>query len=287
MPRIYDCFTYNNEDLLLSLRLETLNPCVDKFVIAESPFTHTGKPKPLYFDPSRFGKFADKIIHLVVEDMPLNPGDSWANEMHQRNALERGLTDARPSDWVIISDVDEIPHPDAIARYRPWNLYGTFIQKLYCYFFNNLAVQAQRATEPRWWVRSKITTLAHLREFFGTPQNLRIYKPEPGFRGALKQLHRKIRHQRLHDGGWHFSWLMTPEEMIKKMESFAHTEFDQPHLKSLDAIRSAIHENRDILGKGERFRLTTIDDSFPPYLMKNLHLFREWYLDPTVRAHPH
>ena len=70
--------------------------------------------------------------------------------------------------------------------------------------------------------------------------------------------------------------------MIKKMESFAHTEFDQPHFKSLDAIRSAILGNRDILGKGERFRLTAIDESFPPYLRKNLHLFPNWYLDPTV-----
>jgi beta-1,4-mannosyl-glycoprotein beta-1,4-N-acetylglucosaminyltransferase len=284
MPRIFDCFTYNNEELLLSLRLETLNETVDSFVIAESPYTHTGKPKPLHFNPSRFRKFEGKIIHLVVEDMPLNSGDAWANENHQRNALVRGLTQAAPSDWVIISDVDEIPNPAAIRRYRPWSLYGTFVQKLYCYFFNNLAVQAHRATEPRWWIRSKITTMAHLRDFFGTPQNLRIYKAEPGFRGMLKQLHRKIRHQRLLNGGWHFSWLMTPEEMIKKMESFAHTEVDQPHLKSLDAIRSAIQESRDILGKGEQFRLTPIDESFPPYLMKNLDHFRDWYLDPMAPA---
>ena len=282
MPKIYDCFTYNNEELLLRLRLETLSKVVDKFVIAESPYTFSCKPKPLHFNPSHFKKFEDQIIYLVVEDMPLGLGDAWANEYHQRNALQRGLTQATPSDWIIISDVDEIPNPDAIRRYRPWNLYGTFVQKVYCYFCNNLAVQSRYPTEPRWEVRSKITTLEHLKDFFGTPQNLRLYKPKAGIPGMLQHLHRKIRHQRLRDGGWHFTWLMSPEEMIKKMESFAHTEFDQPHFKSLDAIRSAILGNRDILGKGERFRLTAIDESFPPYLRKNLHLFPNWYLDPTV-----
>ena len=282
MPKIYDCFTYNNEELVLLLRLETLSEIVDKFVIAESPYTQTGKHKPLYFNPSRFKKFEDRIIHLVVEDMPVELGDAWANENHQRNALQRGLTQATPSDWIIISDVDEIPNPDAIRRYQPSNLYGTFVQKMYCYFCNNLAVQTRRPTDPRWWIRSKITTMAHLTNFFGTPQNLRIYKREPGFSGILKYLHRKISHQRLHDGGWHFSWLMSPEEMIKKIESCADTEFDQPRFKSVDAIRSAIRENLDILGKGERFRLTAIDESFPPYLRKNLDLFPNWYLEPTV-----
>lgn len=278
MPKIYDCFTYNNEELLLRLRLETLDQVVDTFVIAEAPYTFSGKPKPLHFQISRFEKFKSKIIHLVVDDMPIHHGDAWANEFHQRNALLRGLTSAAPEDWIIISDVDEIPRPEAITRYRPWNLYGTFVQRFYCYFFNNLAVKSHNACEPRWWVRSKITTMGHLTDFFGTPQNLRIYEQEPGLLGILKQAHRKLRHQRLLEGGWHFSWLMTPEQIVDKLESFAHTEFNQEHFKSLDRIRSAIHGGQDILGLNTQFLAVAIDQTFPPYLVGNCDQFKQWQL---------
>jgi len=194
MPKIYDCFTYYNEELLLSLRLETLDKIVDTFVVAEATHTFSGKPKPLTFNPARFGRFADRITHIIVDDMPIELGDAWANEAHQRNALLRGLTTATPTDWVIISDVDEIPRPEAITRYRPWNLYGTFVQRHFNYFVNNLAVQNRSRLEPRWWIRPKITTLSHLQNFFRTPENLRIYKREPGISGTWKYVQRKLRH---------------------------------------------------------------------------------------------
>lgn len=282
-PQIYDCFTYNDEELLLTLRLETLKNVVDKFVIAEAPFTFTGKPKPLHFDPSRFQKFADKIIHVVVDDMPLGSGTAWTNEEHQRNALVRGLTQALPHDWIMLSDVDEIPRPDAILRYRPWNLAGTFVQRFYSYFINNLAIRDGDPRQLRWWTRSKITTFGHLNKFFGTFQNLRIYKRSPGIAGTTQYLHYKLRRQRLREGGWHFSWLMTPEQMIRKIESFSHTEYDLPRFKSVDAIRSAIAEGRDIFEKGERFRLVEVDDSFPCYLAENFDQFRAWHLGPSAQ----
>ena len=37
---IFDCFTYNNEDLILELRLNTLDKFVDKFVIIEATTDH-------------------------------------------------------------------------------------------------------------------------------------------------------------------------------------------------------------------------------------------------------
>jgi beta-1,4-mannosyl-glycoprotein beta-1,4-N-acetylglucosaminyltransferase len=284
LPRIFDCFTYYNEELLLGLRLETLHKAVDKFVIAEATHTHTGKPKPLFFNPTRFAKFSSKITHLVVDDMPLHLGNPMANENHQRNALLRGLSEAAQDDWVIISDVDEIPNPTTIKRYRPWNLYGTLVQRFYSYFLNNLAVRPSDLMTPRWWIRAKITTMAHLTQFFRTPQNLRLYKSDPGIAGLLKYLQRKMLHQQLRDGGWHFSWLMTPEQMINKIESVYETQFDRPEIKSVDAIRTAIQAGQDILKKGERFRLVELDSSFPPYLREHLDQFREWYLDPIKKV---
>jgi beta-1,4-mannosyl-glycoprotein beta-1,4-N-acetylglucosaminyltransferase len=281
MSKVYDCFTYFNEHLLLSLRLETLANVVDTFVIAESTHTFSGKPKALSFDRNRFPRFAHRIIHVVVEDMPLQLGDAWANEAHQRNALLHGLKGATPDDRVIISDIDEIPRPDAINRYNPWYLYGSFRQRFYAYFVNNQAVSSRDRMSLRLWDRAKITTVSHLQRFFQTPQNLRIYRPDPGLRGALKHFHRKLRHQWLYDGGWHFSWMMTPEKMIEKIESFSHTELNLPHIKSVDAIRAASQKGSDILGKGEYFRLVALDESFPPYLRNHLDQFRHVYVDPT------
>ena len=81
MMSIYDCFMYYDEDLLLDLRLNVLNPYVEKFVITEATYTHNGNKKTLQFDIKNFQKFKDKIIYLVVDEQPknileLNDGDT-------------------------------------------------------------------------------------------------------------------------------------------------------------------------------------------------------------------
>lgn len=281
MPKIYDCFTFNNEDLLLKLRLETLDPIVDKFVVVEATHTHAGTPRALQFDISRVPRFADKIIHIVVDDMPL-AGDAWANERHQRNAILRGLKDAEPSDIVIVSDVDEIPNPAAVLRYRPYFLMGSLRMRLYNYLLNNAAVD-EKTQKTRIWPIARVTTFKHLQSFFGTPQNLRHYHVVPGLSGRLKNGIRELRHQKLDEGGWHFSWIMTPAQMIEKFESGAHTEYNVARLKDIPAIESAIRNGTDVVGKGGKFRLVPVDDSFPPYLLQNFELFRDWCRSPELR----
>ena len=107
-PKVYDCFCYFNEDLLLELRLETLWDEVDYFVICESVLTISGLPKPLYFDLENFQKYNSKIRHLVIRDYPFDTSDAWRNERWQRDYLINGLFDANPDDWILLSDVDEI-----------------------------------------------------------------------------------------------------------------------------------------------------------------------------------
>ena len=41
--KIFDCFQFFDENMLLDLRLNILNKYVDKFVIVESCFMHSGK----------------------------------------------------------------------------------------------------------------------------------------------------------------------------------------------------------------------------------------------------
>ena len=43
--KIFDCFMYFDENLLLDLRLNVLDKYVDYFVIVESCFNHKGEKK--------------------------------------------------------------------------------------------------------------------------------------------------------------------------------------------------------------------------------------------------
>ena len=110
--RVWDAFQFYNELDVLEVRLHELNASVHRFVLVEATRTHSNKPKPLYFQEaaSRFAAFSDKIVHVVVDDLPsvdiscaLPPNElrarshnlpqcgSWILENHQRNAILRGL----------------------------------------------------------------------------------------------------------------------------------------------------------------------------------------------------
>ena len=115
--KIYDGFTFFNELDLLEIRLNVLNDVVDYFILVEGSKTFKGEDKPFIFDENkaRFAPFLHKIIHIKVVDYPevdLTQDDNitlaWAYENFQRNAIDRGLTDAAQDDVIIISDVDEM-----------------------------------------------------------------------------------------------------------------------------------------------------------------------------------
>ena len=52
--KIYDCFMFFDEEMLLDLRLNIMNKYVDKFVITEATYMHNGKPKKLNFDINKY-----------------------------------------------------------------------------------------------------------------------------------------------------------------------------------------------------------------------------------------
>ena len=70
--KIYDCFLYFDEELLLDLRLNCLNRFVDKFVIVESKFSHRGEKRKPTFDIKKFSKFREKITYILLENEPNN-----------------------------------------------------------------------------------------------------------------------------------------------------------------------------------------------------------------------
>ena len=70
--KICDCFMFFDEEMILDLRLNIMDKYVDKFVITESTYMHSGKPKKLIFNINNYSKFKDKIIYNVVDEQPTN-----------------------------------------------------------------------------------------------------------------------------------------------------------------------------------------------------------------------
>ena len=118
--KIYDCFSYWDEDLLLDLRLNILDKYVDYFVIVERNKTWQNNSKKLQFNIEKFKNFKDKIIYVPVEDMP--GGDNpYRRENFQRNCILRGLKNAKDEDIILISDLDEIPNPENLSKFEKKN----------------------------------------------------------------------------------------------------------------------------------------------------------------------
>ncbi|BDT68066.1 hypothetical protein os1_22480 [Comamonadaceae bacterium OS-1] len=277
-PLIYDCFTYNGEDDLLWLRLETLKNVVDKVIIAEATRTFTGKEKKLRFDASKFGDFSKKIEYIIVNDLNPNPASPWDNENHQRNALARfiSLQTSNPlkdDDWIILSDVDEIPRPDSIKKFDP-NRYksGLLEQRNYFYAFNN---QAQSdGINDEWWRKVRVTTFKQFNEWFGSMQSLRDFRTTGPMRG-FKRYWNKLKTQNLSDAGWHFSYLMTPEEIIEKLAAFSHQEVNIPDIANIEYLRKCISERKVFFGNG-KCNVVPLDYSFPEPLRNNLDRFNNF-----------
>ena len=248
---VYDCFTFFNELDLLEIRLNVLNDEVDRFVIVEARKTFSNLDKPLYFqdNKSRFEKFKDKIIHIVIDDFPPSE-DAWQREYYQRNAIKRGLDHCIPEDVILISDLDEIPNPDAILKYKNHKGIKVFKQKMFYYYINDICV-----SNP-YWVNSSTRML-----FYGdfvknqsSAQKIRFLK------GYL-----------LSDGGWHFSYLGGPEKIALKIKSISHQEFNSEEYVNVDKIKQRIENNMDLMGRKNlsRYAIIKLDNSFPKYIVDN------------------
>ena len=155
--KLYDCFMYFDEDLVLDLRLNILNNYVDKFVLAEATKDHTGKDKKLNFDFNNFPKFKNKIEYIIVDDLPVNVSSFKKNwqvhhirDQHQRNALSRGYNSLADEDLIMISDIDEIPDPKKINNFELKNKYGCFMQKNFQSKINLLNIS------DKYWMGTKI-----------------------------------------------------------------------------------------------------------------------------------
>ena len=269
--KIYDCFSYWDEDLLLDVRLNIMNKFVDYFVIVEGNKTWQNNPKKLRFDLNKFKKFKDKIIYVPVEDMP--GGDNpYVRENFQRNCISRGIKGAEDIDLVLISDLDEIPNPFLIKVFDKKKRYAVFEQKLYYYKFN-----LQSISQPYWY-----GTRICVKKFLKSPQWLRNLKfgKRPWWRIDKFRLNYILK-----DGGWHFCNLKDSEELLYKYKNMCETndpyvfkeQIDSKYL-DIDEIKRSIKSGVDLIGRGHKYKKVEIDEKYPRYIFENFNKFKNWII---------
>lgn len=256
--RIYDAFIFFNELDLFEIRLNVLAPYVDFFVLVESTKTHSGLAKPLFFldHRARYKPFWDKMIHVIVNDAPdidAGKGDRWFLEKFHRGQIARGLGAYTDRDIVMISDADEIPNP---GKFKTMVMLLSFCgrellrweQKFHYYALNGFVRDG-------WCAPGACTFKAFRTRFSLSAESFRRAK------GACT---------RIPDGGWHFSFLGGAEEIVRKIESFSHAEYDQRFYKNSDRLNQKIKEGSDLFERdGFKIRYRPIDQTYPDFLIKH------------------
>ena len=296
--KIFDCFMYHNEDTVLDVRLNYLDKFVDKFIIVESAFTHSGKKRDLVFDINKYSEFKDKIKYLVVENLPndieeINVKDSDSakeskiilnaakRENYQRNSIVHLLGSADPNDQIIISDLDEIPNLERINFKSIKNKIILFNQKMFYYKFNLIL-------ENMDWYGSKSCRMKNLIN----PQWLRNIKNKKYSFWRVDTLFSNKKYKDIkfiQDGGWHFTNIKTPEEIDKKLRnSLHHIEYEQSNITPVE-IAKMIKEKKPfyelMLNSKEskdrtEMELKKVDiNQLPVYLKNNKEKFNQWILE--------
>ena len=291
--KIFDCTTYFEEELMMDLRFNILDPFVDKFVVCEATFSHSGKKKEINFDKKDFPKFQDKIVHIIIDKDPVEKTLNQNNNSKllrqnsierietQRNYISKALEDADKNDYIIYSDNDEIPDLSKIDFKSNKARVIIFKQKLFYYKFNLAYPKVN-------WFGSKsckvkdLKNISWLRNIKNKKYN--FFRLDTLF-SEMKYIDLKI----IEEGGWHFTNLKTPEELLRKyLNDEMHSEFELKN-DDLKAIEYKIKNkfiNYDHLldtkssnekKQNNRFDLTKVNlDILPNYILNNLEKYKSW-----------
>ena len=258
--KVVDCFVFYNEIDMLTYRLNALNTNVDFFVIVESPYTFSGLQKPLFFAENRslFSQFEDKIIHVVVDDMPYQSTvncNSWTNEAFQRNAISRGIDKLKgvlnDNDLIIISDVDEIPNPEILWQLKENTISSdnnniVFALEMDFYYYNLCTKHTSK------WYFAKVLTYKSLNKCYSDGNQCNDFRHF----GGCKTLHK---------GGWHLSYFGNCEHIKNKIKAFSHQEYNNDYFTNTANIQKKVDSCSDLFGRGD-IELQNIPIADNPFL---------------------
>ena len=295
--KIFDCFMFYDEEILLDIRLNVLNEHVDYFVIVESKYFHNGKVRDLKFDIKKYEKFKEKIIYIVHQDSPsgileINNNDDEGTKSHklifnahlrendQRNNIAKGLRNANDEDLILISDVDEIPNLNSINLQKIKSEIIIFEQTIFYYKFNRFL--------PKFtWYGTKSCKKRYLKN----PQWLRNIKNKKFSILRLDTLFSKTKYINksfIKNGGWHFSNIKNANDIQLKLKSYLHHRDYEVEELGEKKINELIKKNETIYdmfgdktskkyGDDKRKKLEKYNfEKLPEYIKKNKDKLTEW-----------
>ena len=295
--KIFDCFMFYDEELLLDIRLNILDKYVDFFVIVESEYFHNGKKRKLKFDINKFQKFKNKIIYIIHKNEPLEIAklsdkdsediksyklilNAHLRENDQRNHISKGLTDADDDDLILVSDVDEIPNFDYMNLSKVKNKIIMFEQEIFYYKFN-------RYLPNFTWYGTKACKKKNLI----SPQWLRNIKNKrfPFWRiDTFFSKNKYIDKIFIKNGGWHFSNIKNANDIELKLKSYLHHRDYESEELGNSKINELIKNNETIYdmfsdkkskkyGDKKRKKLEIYDlKKLPYFIQENKIKLKDW-----------
>ena len=291
--QIIDTTTFFEENMMMDLRFNILDPYVDKFIVCESLYTHSGKKKNVNFNIQDFPLFKDKIIHLVIEKEPkdliiksnLNPQEKRLNSIYrirdQRNYIKSALNKFSPEDYIIYSDNDEIPNLENVNLKSKNKKFIIFNQNFFYYKLNLILPNIN-------WFGSKACKLKNLKsvDFLRNIKN-RKYS---FFRfDTLLSNKKQISVDIINNGGWHFSNLKNYNDLENKyLNDENHAEYEIQNYskeKIKDNIERQIvpydhtakKNSKNRFNETKLIKINTTD--LPYYVKKNIDKFKEWIVE--------
>jgi beta-1,4-mannosyl-glycoprotein beta-1,4-N-acetylglucosaminyltransferase len=280
MKKVIDSFMFFNEFDVLKLRLSYLNDIVDHFIIVESNYTHSGKPKPYYLDeiwneiPKEIqrkiirlkyepdiSKF--KLPEVVIEGEVKNyDNDYWKLEREQRDLITQHLSHFSLDDFFMVSDVDEIPRKEIITSLLNNNFVENVAScEMFYYNFKSYC--------PNYWPGTVFSTVSNA-----------IKKGCDYFRSNRFSL------TPIPNAGWHFTYFGGVERIKHKLECYAHQEYNRDEYKNEQNIEDLIKSKKHFLRRGEEFGDDFIDYSFTKYPEDLRKLIINIFPQETYTDHP-
>lgn len=257
--KVFDLFLLSSEPDWLEIRLNTLEPYVDYFVVVEPATTSTGVSKPTNW--TRFAEFEDRIVHKVV-DIPISEvGDNLQErEDYLRNSLFYNafpMEQAREGvDVVMVSNVEELPRPEIVDVLK------------HCQFPERLTMQSRfyyygfqwEHIGPKW-PHPQATTFRG-REGTIAPNFLRN-----GLGGSWWQ--RWWESGTLRNAGWYCSTCYSTIEGIKEMmASFSDTPWNTETNRNSKTIVSRVRKGLDLFGRmEEKYARVEENKDVPEYIV--------------------
>jgi len=276
---------------MYDVRLNVLNDKVEKFIVTESTYSHSGQKKKLNFDINNYPKFKDKIIYIVIDNEPEGIVPDQDDPLSQRlNSLKRvslsydacfnATRDCSSDDFIMLSDNDEIPNLDS-KQFKKSKKKIILFKQLFFYYKFNLLYDRMPWIGTKGCKKKNLLSISWLRDI--------KWKKYPFWR--FDTFFSKTKHINLdiiNDGGWHFTNLKTPEDMYEKFMNFGHhNEFRISGLtveKIIDKVKKKelfYDHFKDTASTNKwesNHKLRQVDlDLLPEFLKKNQDKFKDWF----------